>query len=533
MIKMKKLLAIGLAAALTAAMSLTAFAAITITVDQDSTYAGTTGEAGRESFTYSQIFRLTKNGTSVSEGGGYDNDGTPGAVTPGSSGTANAFSYYLTTADDSARIAQLGRWAAATGTPGEDGYVAAHWEKLSGNLWFKLTPSADGSQYVVEWDNDSDDTDTVQAAAVWLAANYTPIDTGNLEWDSTNTKWTKTGLDEGYYLLKSITGNNLVAATGDINIREKNAYPPIDKTQADEDTTTQSNDERSVAVGDVLDYEVKVTIPATAAVNEVISVYDKPSAGLTYNASSMVITVDGTAVTPDDTGSCVKTGAAGTGEAWRYDVTVTAANKGKDVVFAFKMTVNSDALIDTGKENESGLKYGNSYNAIPDKVDYKTYYTGIIKIDGVSTSKLAEVEFTLKENGTEYKVTKHADGFYYPDAQGSATVKTNSEGQIIIRGLDNEKTYTLTETKTLPGYNLLDGVVTLDLYEDIIPGEEGTTIDTSTYTNSSTYGQVENYTGTVLPSTGGMGTTMFYVLGSILVVGAGLVLVSRRRMSMF
>ena len=98
---------------------------------------------------------------------------------------------------------------------------------------------------------------------------------------------------------------------------------------------------------------------------------------------------------------------------------------------------------------------------------------------------------------------------------------TDENGLIIIRGLDKDKTYTLTETETNDGYNLLDGDVTLTLVED----------KSADIPTDATFAQVQNNKGTVLPGTGGIGTTIFYILGSALVIGCGIVLISRKRMN--
>lgn len=199
------------------------------------------------------------------------------------------YSYYLNSPADATQIGQLGTWVAATGTPGEDDYVAAHWQKATGNLWFDLTPSADGKQYIVSWASGVDtDTDTAQAA-----------------------------------------------------------------------------------------------------VGEKIKVYDAPSAGLGYNSDSMKVTVDGTEVTPA-ADAVVAPIALQSGDAWRYEITVNADNKGKDVIFSFTMTVTKDALDDPDKVNPSGLIY-NDYDSIPDEVKFETYYAGIHKIDGETEESLSGV----------------------------------------------------------------------------------------------------------------------------------------------
>lgn len=497
--RMKKIFALLIAMVMVLGMSTSVFAA-SITVEQDSTYAGTEGAAGR-TYTYKEIFHATLSATNTSTGGRYDEVGTPGTVTES---FAKGYSYFLNSTETT-QIGQLGTWDADNKT----------WTKASGNFWFDLTPSADGSKYVVSWASGvATDTDTAQAAAKWLSTNYMAVASGSLTWDATNKKWTATDLEDGYYLLSSDTGNNLIAATGDITVKEKNAYPPIDKTQADEDSATQTNDSKNVAIGDVLTYQAKVTIPATAKVGDTMVVTDTPSQGLTYNNDVAIKTNEGNAT--------VVFGTAGTGDAWTATITVTEASKGKDVVFEYKMTVNADALTDDDRINTFKLNYGDNYIAVPDTVPYTTYFTGIEKVDGNNNeTKLEGVEFTLKEGETEFKVKKGNDGVYIPDASGSSTVVTDSNGLIKIRGLDKDKIYTLTETKTNDGYNLLTEPTTLRLVED----------KDNAFSTTTTFDQIKNNKGTVLPSTGGIGTTIFYVVGAVLVLGAAVLLITKRRMN--
>ena len=502
----KKILALVLVAVMMMALSVSAFAA-SISVEQDSTYQGTAGQAGR-TYTYKQIFHATLSEANTSSGGGYDTDGTPGTVT---ASLAKGYSYFLNSTETT-QIGQLGTWVAATET------TPAHWEKATGNLWFDLTPSADGSKYIVSWASGvATDTDTAQAAAAWLNTNYTALASGDLTWDTATKKWTASELEDGYYLLNSDTGNNLVAATGNIAIKEKNSYPPIDKTQADEDNTEQVDTSKNVAVGDVLTYQAKVTIPATAKVGDTMVVTDKPSEGLTYNNDVAVKTNEGNAT--------VAFGTAGTGVAWTATITVTEASRGKDVVFEYTMTVNEKAIVDTGRINTFELKYGDNYTAIPVTVPYTTYFTGVHKIDdsGSSTTGLEGVKFDLFEEGKAFNVKKSGT-YYIPDPTGSSNeVVTDADGYIYIRGLDKDKTYTLTETETLPGYNMLEEDVTLVLVED----KE----DAFDEYDADSYQNVVNNKGAVLPSTGGIGTTIFYVVGGILVVAAGVLLVTKKRMS--
>ena len=592
MINFKKVLALVLATLMITAMAMSAVVyadpagttggsgsgsdtvSITISRDDD-TYKGE-ASANSRTFTWYRVFTATYT-ANESTGGGYDASGAPLAA-PGTSGTAVSYIASQNVAS------KLGSWSV-------DGSGTGSWTKASGNEWFTLTPifsSKSGTgftQYSVKWDKADTSATEVQKAAKWLKDNGVYDATGS-NFTFSDGKWTVEGLEKGYYILESVAGDNLIAATTDINVKEKNDYPPLDKTQADEDNSGTSDENRSVAIGDVLTYEVKVTIPKTAAVGDKIVVWDKASTGLTYNNDVQVKSNDANVtVTPGTKGSNY-TGVGTEADAdWNQLIEVTAGSQGKDIIFTFTMTVNDGALVDTGKENESALKYGDGsgtnpfpYESVPDKVEYETYFGGIFKIDGNDkTTALPGVKFDLFEAGVPFPVVYVESGSYYiPASSGSNEVVTDASGTIHIRGLDDDKTYTLTETYTLPGYNLLDHDVELELHIDttsvttynpaetyesgttyyVQEGSSGSytyteagkiteeefasgTYFTATTSSSGTYDsavrqqwevKVENLTGTILPSTGGIGTTIFYIVGGLLAVGAGVVLVSKKRM---
>ena len=573
--KIKKMMALALAMVMVLAMGMTVFAepaqepeepaatdTVSITVTRDTTTYNGEADADSRNFTWYKVFSASYGDdfTGNSNGdGGYD--ATTGAPLAPTGDTTNPVSYTATPTV-----------AAALGTIDATTHA---WTTKAGNLWFDLTYIPGTGNYSVTWRKDvATDAATAQAAAKWLVANGAYEKTGTLTFGgSGNTAaWSADGLDKGYYVLESEAGDNLIAATTDVEVKEKNEYPPLDKTQADEDNTTKDDTTRDVAVGDKLDYNVKVTIPKTAKVGDKILVYDKASQGLTYNND--LVATPATDVSD-------YTGTADSDWTWYKLITVTANNKGTDINFTFSMTVNSNAIVDTDKANESGLKYGRGegqnpfpYESTPDKVEYKTYFAGIEN----ASIKLAGVKFTLKEGTAEFKVSKPSGKDYYiPDANGSSEVVTAADGTIKIRGLDEDKTYTLTETENPnEGYNMLAEPVTLTLYEDTTgtitytPATEydanaeyytksgdtytAATVDQATfeaaaegtyYTKSEsstsaydtaaadpdTWTDVQNNKGTILPSTGGIGTTIFYIIGAILVIGAGVLLVTRRRMN--
>ena len=121
--------------------------------------------------------------------------------------------------------------------------------------------------------------------------------------------------------------------------------------------------------------------------------------------------------------------------------------------------------------------------------------------------------FKLKKDGTALKLTKIDAANYRVDPQGTETTFTTiSTADTVIWGVDTDGTYTLEETDPPSGYNELSGDIAVTVNAD-----------------NSAVVDVENESGTELPVTGGMGTTLFYVIGEIIVIGAGILLIVRRR----
>ena len=500
----KKIFALLIAMVMVLGMGTMAFATeavetpetVTITVNRDSSYAGEATEAGR-AYTWYKIFSATYTSSISSNASGYESDGSATFDAGGTKGIA-----YTATAAVAAKL----------GTIAADG----SWTTNTGNKWFDLTPIAGSDDFTVAWRSTTTaDVDALQEAAAWLVENKAYEATDSMDFNGSSA-WTA-DVDKGYYVIKGDVGDNLIAATTDITVNEKNDYPPIEKEEEDEDSKTivdtDTGKALNVAIGDSIDYTVTVTIPLTAKIGDTIEVWDKPSSGLTYN--------DDVVATPD---TDVTDGTVGTGEAWHKIITVTADNKGTGIVFAYTMTINDDALVDTGRMNEATLKYGDEYESLPHTVKYTTYFTGVHKIDdsGSSATGLEGVKFDLFEDGKAFNVTLTDDGYYIPGGNSNEVV-TDADGYIYIRGLDKDKTYTLTETETLPGYNMLEEDVTLVLVED----KE----DAFDEYDADSYQNVVNNKGATLPSTGGIGTTIFYVVGGILVVAAGVLLVTKKRMS--
>ena len=221
--------------------------------------------------------------------------------------------------------------------------------------------------------------------------------------------------------------------------------------------------------------------------------------------------------------------------------------KPNDVVtVSYSATVNSNAVIaGTGNPNEIKLSYKNTDNTTGETTPSKTY-TYVWKIDVFKYTMRDSTETALKD--AEFVLyRKDGDKTYYAkvDAENKITGWTENQaeaskfttpdnGKFTITGLDSG-TYYLEETKAPAGYNILKDPIEIQI--------QGT-VDSSTNVGTATvkYGdklentanpdiKILNNTGAELPSTGGIGTTVFYVLGGLLVVCAGVLLITKRRMN--
>ncbi len=121
-------------------------------------------------------------------------------------------------------------------------------------------------------------------------------------------------------------------------------------------------------------------------------------------------------------------------------------------------------------------------------------------------------------------------------AKGNGQTETDvvgvvqADGTVTFKGL-GAGTYTITETKTLPGYNTIDPIeFTLTFDATKTPMFESSNTDITVGGDNMLDTSIVNKKGSLLPSTGGIGTTIFYVVGGILVIGAGILLVTKRRM---
>lgn len=343
---------------------------------------------------------------------------------------------------------------------------------------------------------------TVQAAATKVAAD------GKAE---------LTVADAGYYLVDSTLGALCILNTTDesATIVEKNTVPTIDKVVWDEDvvnndTTKGAWQEMATAsYGEVVKF--KLTVNVAKGSDDVYVVDDVIPAGMQY----VEMTTAPAGVTPTPTNTGVK---------FTLSADLVKANNEQAVVIEYTAKVLNTAVVNTNLKNEVTLTY--KAQSDKDEASVYTYNVLVFKYTGENTP-LANAEFVLKDStGAEVKLTKVVEAgkttVYQVNEQGTDKIVTDETGKLDIHGLD-EGTYTLTETVAPAGYNMLDKAITIVIAED-----GSVTVDGDVATDKTV--NVLNETGTELPSTGGIGTTIFYALGGLMAVGAGVLLVAKKRM---
>ena len=389
--------------------------------------------------------------------------------------------------------------------------------------WETFFSTGAGSSYIdldsnghPTWKTGADAAAFAKAALTWAADKKI---SGTKE-TATGDTVTFSDLGLGYYLVDSSLGAlcGLNTTNPDATIKEKNEKPEIKK-----EVQTSAGDwssENNAKIGDTVEYKVEIKVADGA---QKYTVTDTMSKGLTFNNSSLKVTAND-AVTTDYTLTSTTNGFT----LVLPETYVSTLTKGTTIIVTYNATLNKDAVIDgDGNANEVKLSYGNHQNTVPSKVTTKSYQFDLVKVDGTTNKLLDGAEFELADGETKLSFVKDTAGNYRVATtgdEGATTTITVKNGKVNIYGLAG-KTYTLTETKAPDGYNKLVTSETVNLADG---SKTHATIVDSVYKDGGVV--VENHAGTVLPSTGGMGTTLFYVIGGGLMVAAVVLLVTKKRM---
>ena len=374
--------------------------------------------------------------------------------------------------------------------------------------------------------------------------------------------------EAGYYFVDTTMGSlcSLDTTEPAATIREKNTVPTQDKkqavgTSAPSSASGYSDDEQQVQVGDTVWYQIEVADGKGSDSDIVIT--DVLSDGLTFDTSSnptLMASINGaaeTAVAAANYTISNKT-AQGFTVTLKADYVKTLTENDK-VFIRFSAVVNSKAASDADASKESNtstLTY--SQQSSTDKVEVVTYKFQLDKVKNEEHdyADLLGAQFELyrgsKADANKIWFTRGSDegglpvlivvgqgasapagvtGAFSTIALTDDTSVANylNSSKVIIKGLDQEA-YVLHETAAPNGYNIAEDTT---VPKTTLVPIDGTITDTAAAIgdDDTAVASVVNQAGTELPSTGGIGTTIFYILGALLVIVCGVVLVARRRMS--
>lgn len=383
----------------------------------------------------------------------------------------------------------------------------------------------------------------------------------------------------------------ILEVTGDAEVEPKSDVPSVTKKVYEEDYTgtdygTGYNDVADYDIGDKVPFELIGSLPENLSDYETYKYifHDTLSTGLTFNDDVVVKVVTGTTETTvassnysvktdddltDDCSFEVQfTDILSLKDSDDNSISVTSSSK---IYVYYTATLNSDAAIGLdGNTNKVTLEYSNNPNeggsgdigtTPEDIVIVFTYKLDVTKVDGEdNTVTLEGAEFVLyktvtstdgegNETTTKYYVKVDSNNKvtgWTTDESEASTLTSDDSGNFSVTGLD-DGTYYLEETKAPTGYNLLDDPIKLVIAAATDNGQSWSgkasdaltaltiSVDDGEAENGNTDDgtvdlTVENNSGATLPSTGGMGTKIFYTLGGILVVCAGILLIVKRRM---
>lgn len=329
-----------------------------------------------------------------------------------------------------------------------------------------------------------------------------------------NGKATVTGLDLGYYFVSGTNGAlcNLTTTQPNATIFDKNDVP-FEKTA----------DDVSVEVGQQVHFELLSKVPDTTGFDTyAYEITDTMSAGLSFSKDVQVY-VNSVLQTDNVT---ISNAEDGTGFSLILDVMQLQDQTGKQIKVTYSAVVNESA-VSVIQENDAQLKY--SSDPTDDSkfaviTDAEKLYTAKIVIDKFETEnedkKLANAQFVLmNSDGAFYTYDEETETVGWAAAQQDATVMTTDQnGSAVFLGLE-DGVYTLKEIKAPAGYNLLTDTIDITVAGSI-----------SDETQLTVTAEVANNTGSRLPSTGGTGTKMFYVIGIMMMtVPAAWVLIRKQR----
>ena len=358
----------------------------------------------------------------------------------------------------------------------------------------------------------------------------------------------------GYYLVVSDGWDaskpvicSLGTTTPNVTIKEKNGKPTIEK-EVKENSTGAFGEENDASIGDIVEFKATVKVIDGAPVNYVV--HDVMSKGLRFvneGEHAVVVKVNGEVLSAD------KYTIDTTRDTCTFDIVfknindkTSVLNSNDLVTITYYAQVTADAVIaDAGNENEIQLEYGDKQRTERDFTKTYVWSFDVFKYTSVKSATSAGTTTDIALPGAIFKVL-NADGdktayFTYDSEKNAykfagwsvsegavAEVTTPDTGKINFVGLDSGS-YKLEEVEAPQGYNALTAPITFTI-KDTSKTDKGTVSYTSDGETATGTIKVLNNAGATLPGTGGIGTTIFYVVGGGLMVAAAILLITKKRM---
>lgn len=415
-------------------------------------------------------------------------------------------------------------------------------EDFAGFTYAGNTENLDLVAYVETLAAESDElNDFAEAVYAYAQTNSIPADnSATADGESTTIV-----LDNaGYYLVfgtataeeETVTAAIALTTTKPTaTVNVKADAPSINKVIVDGDETKATAED----VGNTVKFTLSSKVPTMKGYDTYkYIIHDTMSSGLTFDPASVVVTIGSTTLA---TGAyTVDTDVAP--ETFTLTIAdLTAYTEGDDIVVTYSAALNENALITANESNTVKLEYSNNPNnedetgeTPEDKVYVYDFDIVIDKyVKGNETTKLAGAKFVLYKETAEGNLYYKLDGTtvtWVSDATDATVATTNADGFASFTGVD-KGAYKLEETDAPAGYNKLSAPIAVEITATF--NEDGTLASTNTTQDSN--GQyffeadVENSTGNELPTTGAMGTTIFYVIGALLMTVSVVVLVSKKK----
>lgn len=410
-----------------------------------------------------------------------------------------------------------------------------HYSYKPATEWKSFFETAEAKNYITvdengyaNWVKGADQVAFAQKALAYATANK--ISNKGTKPASNNTVKFE-HLDLGYYLVDSSVGALCILDTTNPNatIEEKNGVPSVDKKIVQNDTDVESN---FANIGETVYFKTTITAQKGA---QAYVLHDRMEKGLTFkNDVGVKLSGQDSVLTPKTDYEVVENQVDGcTFEIKFKDKFLKTINGETKIEVTYSAILNGEAEIHDNNDNTTHLTYGEENNTTPSTTHTITYGINILKYTGDTTNTLANATFSLynaETAGTAYTLVQKTDTTNYrlamTEESGITEITTNDTGYFSIQGL-KPGTYWLEEIAAPKGYNKLAKRIKIEINGDGTLVIDGKNKDDKGSPISQV--NVENKTGKVLPSTGGAGTTMIYLIGGALVLGSGVVLVTKRR----